>query len=109
MSRLNGLPKYRRGIVRFAAAEMDLSKKARRFSITRIEGRLRDGSVWRVTEDIFTSNQADRIVDQLNRLAQERNRTKSDSCIVLNVNTLKAYLCPLSKAKGLQSPELVID
>jgi len=96
-------------MVRFAAAELDACKKARRFSIARIEGRLRGGSAWRVTEDVFTGNQADRIVEQLNRLAEERSRTKSDACIVLNVNTLKAYLCSLSKAKTLQSPELVVD
>lgn len=109
MSKLNGLPKYRPGMVRFAAAEMDVSKKARRFSIARIEGRLRGGSIWRVTEDIFTGREADRVVEQLNRLAQERAEAKSDSCVVLNVNTLKAYLCPISKAKSLRPPELIVD
>src|SRR5215470_9250361 len=108
MSKSEGLPKFKPGVSRFAVAEMEV-KKARRFSIARIEGKMRGGSAWRVTEDMFTSGQAERIVEQLNRLAQERARTKNDSYIVLNLKTLKAYLCLPAKAKTLRAPNLVID
>jgi hypothetical protein len=109
MSKRKGLPKYRPGVSRFAAAELDSSKKAHRFSIARIDGRLREGALWRVTEDIFTSQQADSIVQQLNRLELERARAKNNSYIVLNVKTLRAYLCAPSAAKSLKPPDLIVD
>jgi len=108
MRKSKRLPKFRHGVPRFAVAELE-SKKARRFSIARIEGRVREGSAWRVTEDTFTSRQADGIAQQLNQLAQERAGSKADSCIVLNVKTLKARLCSLSVAKNLKAPDLVVD
>jgi hypothetical protein len=108
MGKRKGLPKYRPGVSRFAVAELD-SKKAHRFSIARIDGRLREGALWRVTEDIFTSQQADGIVQQLNRLELERARANNNSYIVLNVKTLRAYLCAPAAAKRLQPPDLVVD
>ena len=109
MSKHKGLPKYRPGVSRFAVAELDSSKNTHRFCIARIDGKVRGGSLWRVTQDIFTSSQADRIAEQLNRLEQERARSKVDCCIVLNVKTLKAGLCPRSAAKRLKLPDLVVD
>lgn len=109
MSRRKRLPKYHPGVSRFAVTELDSSKKAHRFSIARIDGRLREGALWRVTEDIFTSQQADDIARRLNRLELERARAKSNSYIVLNVKTLRTYLCEPSAAKTLQPPDLIVD
>jgi len=109
MSKSKGLPNYRPGVPRFAVAELGSPKKAHRFSIARIEGKLRSGQAWRVTDDMFTSQEAGRIVEQLNRLVEERARGKENSCIVLNTKKLSAYLCPVLKAKTLRAPNLVVD
>lgn len=109
MQKHKGLPRYRPGVPRFAAVELESTKRAHRYSIARIEGELRDDNAWRVTDDIFTSQQADRIVRQLNQLAQDRARAKENSCLVLNLKTLKAYACPAAKAKTLRAPNLVVD
>jgi hypothetical protein len=109
MSGRKGLPKYRPGISRFAVAELDTSKNAHRYSIARIDGKLRNGASWRVTEDMFTSRQADRIAERLNRLARERAAMKADCCVVLNLSTLETYLCPRSSAKELKPPDLIVD
>ena len=109
MSGRKGLPRYRPGISRFAVAELDASKKAQRYSIARIDGKLRNAETWRVTEDLFTSRQADRIAQRLNRLASERAAMKADCCLVLNVSTLETYLCPRTVASKLRPPELIVD